>query len=371
MPVCFIIAVVAYLILILWLWRGWIGLPRFAPTDAVYPQVKISVVVPMRNEEQHIGLLLHDIVLQTYPAGLFRVIVVNDHSTDGSVAIADTFAKKHPCVFLLHLSAKQGKKAALQHALPYLSELAVTVDADCRVQPAWLETIARCYEARHPAMIIGPVMITRGQDFFSKCQALEMMSLIGTSAAATAWERPLMCSGANLIMERSIMERYAYIYDSHVLSGDDMMMMLEIKKKYPKRIVYLKTALAVAETAPISGLSGFLRQRNRWVSKSSHYTDRDVIAVALIVFCANLSIVVCLITGFFQVEYLWWALILWLAKTLVDLPFLISLAYFWKRKDLMQVFFPAQLLYPFYVVWTGIAGNIIPVKWKGRTSKSR
>ena len=88
--------------------------------------------------------------------------------------------------------------------------------------------------------------------------------------------------------------------------------------------------------------------------------------MALTVFLANLSIIVSLTAAIFSIRFLGLCVALWGAKMLVDRPFLHSLACFWNRKELMHIFLPAQMLYPFYIVWVGIAGNITPVKWKGR-----
>jgi cellulose synthase/poly-beta-1,6-N-acetylglucosamine synthase-like glycosyltransferase len=363
----FIIAVVPYLILALWLWRGWIMLSRFEIAGA---SVSVSVVIPMRNEDSNIGNLLLDIAGQHYSQELIQVVAVDDHSTDRSAAIVEKFAREHPNVELLHLpEGKYGKKAALRHALPHLTgTLTVTTDADCRATPRWLATIAAFYVTYHPNLIIGPVIFTYGRSFFSRWQALELMSLTGSSAGAASWRRPVMCSGANLAMERNVMERYAYVYDSPPASGDDMMMMLEIRKDPDSRTFYLKSVGATVTTPPPPDLKSLIRQRNRWTSKSKAYTDFTVIMVAVIVFIANLSILACFIAGFFQPWLLCPAAILWLAKMSADWPFLNSLCRFWRMKRLMRIFIPAQLLYPFYVVWVGIAGNIAPVRWKDRKS---
>ncbi len=368
----FIIIIVLYALLIIRLRQGWCNLPRHEPTDAASPTLCISVVIPMRNEESHIEQILNDIYSQNYPREFVRMLVVDDHSTDRSADIVEAFAECRPNVRLLRLPERRtGKKAALRHALSHLAdtELMITTDADCRIPPDWLSTIAAFYEKHRPAMIICPIMIAREPSFFARWQALELMSLTGSAAGSAAWKHPVMCGGANLAIERSTAARYAYIYESDIASGDDMMMMLEIKKDSPERIMYLKSMAATVETAPQPDLKSFVRQRNRWTSKSSRYTDKDVIGAALIVFFANLAIVASFVAGIFSGRYLWLAGALWAAKAAVDFLFLHSLARFWNRKELMRIFVPAQILYPFYIVWVGIVGNIAPVKWKNRRSK--
>ena len=51
----------------------------------------ISVVVAARNEEKNIGTCIETILNQTYPAHLFEIIIVDDHSTDATVDIVKSF----------------------------------------------------------------------------------------------------------------------------------------------------------------------------------------------------------------------------------------------------------------------------------------
>jgi cellulose synthase/poly-beta-1,6-N-acetylglucosamine synthase-like glycosyltransferase len=323
----------------------------------------------MRNEEKHIGGLLQDCIHQEYPRHLFKVLVVNDHSFDQSVFVVENLHATGGNITLLHLpEGMGGKKAALYYALSHADgELIVTTDADCRLSPRWLSAIAACYENSRPEMIIGPVIFKETNTFFSKWQALEYLSLTGSAAGSASWTHPVMCSAANLAIKRETMLYYDYIYKNTLASGDDMMMMMEIKKN-AGQIKYLKSLDATVMSFPSDGLKEFIHQRNRWTSKSVKYTDPDVIIVALIVFLVNFSILCCFFIGLFRTSYLWFALIMWLIKILADLPFLYSLSRFWKRKKLIRIFIPTQLIYPFYIVSTVFMGILSPVYWKGRKS---
>ena len=56
-------------------------------------QTKISIIIAARNEEENIGTLLAALQRQTYPAAFTEIIVVDDHSTDSTVAIARQFPR--------------------------------------------------------------------------------------------------------------------------------------------------------------------------------------------------------------------------------------------------------------------------------------
>lgn len=64
-------------------WRGWVE-PR-DPAPAAYPPV--IAVIPARDEAEVIGASVASLLGQAYP-GTFRLVVVDDHSTDGTAAAA-------------------------------------------------------------------------------------------------------------------------------------------------------------------------------------------------------------------------------------------------------------------------------------------
>jgi hopene-associated glycosyltransferase HpnB len=69
-------------------WR--VELPEPAPEPAAWPDV--VAVVPARNEADGIGQCVTGLLLQNYP-GKLRVIVINDHSDDGTSAEARQAAR--------------------------------------------------------------------------------------------------------------------------------------------------------------------------------------------------------------------------------------------------------------------------------------
>jgi succinoglycan biosynthesis protein ExoA len=56
----------------------------------------VSIVVPIRNEEAHIGACLGSLVAQDYPADLMEIIVIDGCSEDRTVDVVDRFAARYP-----------------------------------------------------------------------------------------------------------------------------------------------------------------------------------------------------------------------------------------------------------------------------------
>lgn len=67
-------------------WRADYRLPAETPELQAWPVV--AAVIPARNEAESIGRALCSLLAQDYP-GMFRIVVVDDSSTDGTRAEAD------------------------------------------------------------------------------------------------------------------------------------------------------------------------------------------------------------------------------------------------------------------------------------------
>ena len=56
---------------------------------------KISVILPVRNEEKYISRCLDSILAQDYPSYLVEILAVDGMSDDGTRGILETYASKH------------------------------------------------------------------------------------------------------------------------------------------------------------------------------------------------------------------------------------------------------------------------------------
>src|SRR5688500_17036792 len=66
--------------------RGWLQIREFNPGNTV-PVTFISVIIPARNEQENIPVLLESLAKQQYPEDLWEVIIVDDHSTDETLPL--------------------------------------------------------------------------------------------------------------------------------------------------------------------------------------------------------------------------------------------------------------------------------------------
>ncbi|MGZ8557685.1 MAG: glycosyltransferase [Chitinophagaceae bacterium] len=364
--VLFILLFVCYSILIQYYWQSWISIPDFILSNQT-PVIKISIIIPARNEEDNIGVLLKALQEQTYSKELFEIIVVDDHSTDKTAEIVTQFAG----VKLLTLNddaINSYKKKAIEKGITAASgELIVTTDADCVPPAAWLQTIAAFKEKTNAGFIVAPVVLNCNSSLVQVFQAMDFMVLQGITAASVYKKMHSMCNGANLAYERQL------FYDvngfdgiDHIASGDDMLLMHKIAKNYPDRIYYLKTTEAIVSTAPMKTWSAFVNQRIRWASKATHYDDKRIFWVLLLVYLLNFSFLVLLVAGIWNSKFWLLLLIAWVLKTMVELPFFYSISKFFNKQWAVKFFFFFQPLHIFYTFISGLFGQFGKYKWKGR-----
>ena len=176
-----------------------------------------------------------------------------------------------------------------------------------------------------------------------------------------------MCNGANLAYDRQLFfEVDGFAGISHIASGDDMLLMHKIAKKYPDRIHYLKSAEAMVSTQPMQTWKQFFNQRIRWASKAIHYDDKRIFWVLLLVYVFNLSFLGLLVAGFWNNNFWFLFLIAWVFKTVVELPFFYSLSKFFNKQWAIKYFFFFQPMHVFYTIISGLLGQFGRYEWKGR-----
>jgi cellulose synthase/poly-beta-1,6-N-acetylglucosamine synthase-like glycosyltransferase len=258
----------------------------------------ITVVVCFRNEENNLPILLNSLIAQSYPSHLFEILLYNDASTDGSLAVIKNIQaqnKSHQ-IICKDVVIKQGcnspKKLAINDAAAYSkANLIVVTDADCQVFSDWLITIEQCYTQQKALLIAAPVIVESQNFWLQKLQGIEMQTLAAVTAGAIGHKKALMCNGANMAFDRkTFLYLDPYQYNHHISSGDDMFLLQSMQKEKAQHIEFLAHQNAMVNTKAKNDLKSYIHQRVRWASKSKNYNTNGIKAVALIVFNMNVAL---------------------------------------------------------------------------------
>jgi cellulose synthase/poly-beta-1,6-N-acetylglucosamine synthase-like glycosyltransferase len=149
-------------------------LVRYDRLNQEGPPSLVSVIVPVRNEEELLPVLLDGLGAQTWPE--IEYLFVDDGSTDSSPVLLEDF--KRQCGFPVHIikiEESQGngvipkdhekrdgfinrKQQALGRAIAVAQgDILLFTDADCEVGPDWARAMVQNMNVENTGVVLGPV----------------------------------------------------------------------------------------------------------------------------------------------------------------------------------------------------------------------
>lgn len=227
----------------------------------------ITVLIPARNEADRITGTLLDLRAQSLAHRHFQVIVVDDHSTDGTVQLVKHMMPDWPELGLLRLDHAQGKKAAITAGVEaaHFDHLLVS-DADVRSGPDRLSALRAHWSASDADLLLMPVQTMSMGGLVGAVQEEEQVALLAAAAASAAEGRPLLANGANMAFTREAFRRVDGYSGDRWASGDDIFLLARMQRS-GLRIHYLLERDAVVTTDAMRTWGKFLSQRIRWAGK--------------------------------------------------------------------------------------------------------
>jgi len=239
----------------------------------------VSVVIPVRNEEAHLGAVLDDLMSQDYPRDRFEILVVDGQSTDGTREVVKRYAAENrsqesgvrsqnelPCVILLpnpgRLSSS-GRNVGVRHSR---GELVLFVDGHCRIpNRSLLSDSVRIMQETGAECLCRPQPLTLpGNTWFQDTVAYARATLIGhgrdSTIYATEVEGFVNPTSSGAAYRRSVFERVG-LYDERFDACEDVEFNYRVYRAgIPS---YLSPQLTVAYQ-PRSSLSGLFKQMLRY-----------------------------------------------------------------------------------------------------------
>ena len=362
------ILIISFITLLYCLSILWISFGFFKEQKKVVKHVsplKITILIPLRNEENTILNCLESLEKQNFEQEDFEIIIINDHSLDNSVEVIKSHIFNSSFDYSFYeLGDKQSKKEALKLGFKNAKySIIATTDSDCELPNNWLKNIAGKIVEKD--MLLGPVIFKSEKGFLNKFQLLDMMAMQGLEFGSLNWGSPILNNAANLAYTQEAFDDVGGYDNYETPSGDDVFLLEKFIEK-DKKIGGVLIKDFIVETHSEKGLKAFLNQRIRWASKSKFYKNRVLIYFSSIILIQNV-ISLFIYIGLPLVEnYTCVLIILLLSKWVIDFILLLLIASFFDKKRVLIYFIPVQLLYPIYLVGIWIASITVNYKWKGR-----
>ena len=321
---------------------SWIYIWRNAPiykSQSVRHQ-PFTIVVAMHNEADRAPQLIRSLLAAISSED--KIIIVADHCTDDTVQVLQPFLSEQVQLVDNHL--QQGKKFAQSVGVNLAStEFIVTTDADCEVNNNWLLILDNYLSNNNLDMVIMPVKMQSNGTLFGDVLELEFAAIQMATASSALYGNATMCNGANMAFRKEV-------YLSHnqnlsYVSGDDMFLLASVKQSGGS-IGYLKSTDARVSTLVPANFRSYLRQRTRWLRKSSGYTDVDVKRLAAAMFIGNLAWPLALLSG-----NIFTALSMFVIKTIADFALLFQARQFFSLKIKPLPLCVLAIIYPFNILF--------------------
>lgn len=124
----------------------------------------VSIIIPERNEVDHISECIESIVAQTYPQDSLEVLIVDGMSTDGTREIIKKYCDKYPFIKLLDNPKKIVPRALNLGIRKAKGDIIVRMDAHAYYNKDY---VLKCVEALNKtdaANVGGPIATLPGSD---------------------------------------------------------------------------------------------------------------------------------------------------------------------------------------------------------------
>ncbi|MCF7801975.1 MAG: glycosyltransferase [Candidatus Marinimicrobia bacterium] len=326
---------------------------------------RVAVIIAARNEADNLPALLDDLARQTYPQDKLEIWVADDRSTDETWQVITQYMKKMPNLQGIRIRqpnpAMTGKKNALTQCIRKIrAPLILQTDADCRVGPEWVESMALSLTPE-TGIVVGYSGRMMGGGVLAKYEALDYLALNAANYGMLLNGKSWSGSGTNLAYQRTAFtDIRGYEPVAQRIGDDDMYLVQNIPRlaQYSVRVNLSPKAWVKSRTD--TSLTGFLNQRIRWASNARglEKIDRLFWFFLLSAFVSNLAL---LVGGLlFMPMVATWALVKFIAEFLVTT--LAAVRFKESRLiPLIPVWFILQPVYVPYVTAMGLLGRF---KWK-------
>jgi peptidoglycan/xylan/chitin deacetylase (PgdA/CDA1 family)/glycosyltransferase involved in cell wall biosynthesis len=237
---------------------------QYGVLRAAWPGEKhapVTVLIPAYNEAANIEATVLSVMSGSVIPD--QVIVIDDGSTDGTIAIFDRLALDYGERLLVLSRENSGSKAgALNHALPYVKhDIVIAIDADTIIGTDAIRYLAAHFKDAGVGAVAGKVYPASMHSIYAQFQYLEYMQGQNIEKQVFAIGNSIAVVPGALGAWRLSALREAGGYSTDTVVEDQDLTLNFLTRGY--RISFEPRAVAYTETP--NSASAFFKQRSRWV----------------------------------------------------------------------------------------------------------
>jgi len=361
-----------YIFLIIYILEQWSSITDY-PAGRSKPNIsrlRITVLIPARNEAENIEACLAPLVAQSDRSPHeIELIVIDDHSDDKTVELVQQLSSDIIIIQLQDIlkgsEANAYKKVALAEGIARASgDYIIQLDADVVVPKHYLEQISAAIAQEKPDFMACPVIMKNHGSILGHFQTLDflgMMALTGAGIQGKSW---YMANGANMVYKKNL----ASFHDDPTASGDDISTIQQISKDASKKVCFLKNKDAAVVTEVEPSLASFYKQRIRWATKNKAVKNSKTIFMMAVPFLNAWWLLfhlvswyiigpIALSVGCFHL----------FTKMAIDYIYLQDSAQFFDEENSLKYFIPSFFIHLCYIALIGLASLVVKnYEWKGR-----
>lgn len=192
----------------------------------IHKQPRVSILIPAHNEEVVIKATIKSMIGLNYPKEKLEVIIINDNSSDKTGVIAESFARLHSFIKVIHNKpphSGKGKSGALNVGLKQArGEIIVVYDADNTPEPDAVQNLVLTLQNDKKAgAAVGKFRVTNAKkNLLTRFINIETITFQWL-AQAGRWSLFKMTTipGTNFAIRKSVLEELGG-WDERALSED-------------------------------------------------------------------------------------------------------------------------------------------------------
>jgi cellulose synthase/poly-beta-1,6-N-acetylglucosamine synthase-like glycosyltransferase len=229
---------------------------------------KVSILVAVRNEEEHILNCLRSLAELDYPAEKLQILIGNDQSDDQTKPLVQEFIRNKSNFTLIDINQQLGKAQGKANVLAHLAKKATgsvwcITDADIVVNHEWVRELLRHFTSPQVGIVSGTTLVYN-RSILGQLQGIDWLYFMGLIKGFDNAGIPCTAVGNNMAITREAYESTGGYEALDFSVTEDFKLYAAVRKQgWLTRNILTRNSLNVS--APVGNIKTLLHQRKRWL----------------------------------------------------------------------------------------------------------